>query len=93
MRLENSVEDVFDSVVAASGHQSSPRQPPEVQSYTGEYLHAHDYRGPEPFTGRRVLVIGAGNSGVDIAAEHAWAAEQFPDSPRYAPARFYAGHA
>ncbi len=76
VRLENGAEDVFDGVVAASGHQSSPRHPPEVKAYTGEYLHAHDYRVPEPFAGKRVLVIGPGNSGVDIAADLCTVTEQ-----------------
>ncbi len=76
VRLENGAEDVFDGVVAASGHQSSPRHPPEVKAYTGEYLHAHDYRVPEPFAGKRVLVIGPGNSGVDIAADICTVTEQ-----------------
>jgi len=69
VRLENGVEEVFDGVVAASGHQSDPRDPPEVKEFAGQYLHAHDYRVPEPFSGKRVLVIGPGNSGVDVAAD------------------------
>jgi len=69
VRLENGTEAAFDGVVAASGHQSSPRHPKDVEGFTGNYLHAHHYRVPEPFTGKRVLVIGPGNSGVDIAAD------------------------
>ncbi len=69
IRLENGTSEVFDGVVVATGHQSTPRHPPEVGAFTGEYLHAHDYRVPEPFTGKRVMVIGPGNSGVDIAAD------------------------
>ena len=69
VRLEGGTEEKFDGVVAASGHQSDPRDPPEVKDYTGQYLHAHAYRVPEPFTGKRVLVIGPGNSGVDVAAD------------------------
>ncbi len=69
VRLENGAEEVFDGVVVATGHQSIPRHPPEVASFTGEYLHAHSYRVPEQFTGKRVMVIGPGNSGVDIAAD------------------------
>ncbi len=76
VRLENDAEDVFDGVVAASGHQSSPRHPPEAKHFTGEYLHAHSYRVPEAFAGKRVLVIGPGNSGVDIAADICTVTEQ-----------------
>ncbi|MBO1081289.1 flavin-containing monooxygenase [Roseomonas haemaphysalidis] len=69
LRLDSGEEEVFDGVVVATGHQSVPRHPPEVVAFTGEYLHAHGYRVPEPFAGKRVLVIGPGNSGVDIAAD------------------------
>jgi thioredoxin reductase len=69
LRTEDGAEDHFDGVVAASGHQSSPRHPPEFAAFSGTYLHAHSYRVPEPFAGQRVLVIGPGNSGVDIAAD------------------------
>ncbi len=69
VRLDDGTEHVFDGVVAASGHQSDPRHPKEVEGFAGEYLHAHHYRVPEPLAGKRVLVIGPGNSGVDIAAD------------------------
>ncbi len=69
VRLDDGTEEQFDGLVVATGHQSIPRHPPEVASFTGEYLHAHSYRVPEVFTGKRVMVIGPGNSGVDIAAD------------------------
>lgn len=59
----------FDGVVVASGHQSVPRHPPQVAGFGGRYLHAHSYRVPDPFSGEKVLVVGPGNSGVDIAAD------------------------
>ena len=59
----------FDGVVVATGHQSVPRHPPQVAGFAGTYLHAHSYRVPAPFADQRVLVIGPGNSGVDIAAD------------------------
>ena len=67
--LDKGAPETFDGVVVASGHQSVPRHPLQVAEFTGEYLHAHSYRVPEPFTAKRVLVIGPGNSGVDIAAD------------------------
>jgi thioredoxin reductase len=66
---ESGEEFEFAGVVIATGHQSVPRHPPEIQGFQGEYLHAHSYRVPESFAGKRVLVIGPGNSGVDIAAD------------------------
>ena len=59
----------FDAVVVASGHQSVPKHPEWRADFSGEYLHSHVYRVPEPFRDKRVLVIGMGNSAVDIAAD------------------------
>ena len=61
--------DRFDAVVVASGHQGVPRHPPFAGEFGGEYLHSHAYRMPEPFRGKRVLVVGVGNSACDIAAD------------------------
>ena len=69
LRLADGTFDRFDGVVIATGHQSTPRHPPEVADFTGDYRHAHRYRVPEIYTDQRVLVIGPGNSGVDIAAD------------------------
>ncbi len=60
---------VFDGVVVASGHQSIPRDPPQVAGFEGEYIHAHAYRVPDSYVGKKVMVIGPGNSGVDIASD------------------------
>lgn len=65
---DGSAED-FDAVVAAPGHQAVPSHPPFREQFTGEYLHVHDYREPEPFAGKRVLVVGTGNSAMDSAAD------------------------
>jgi dimethylaniline monooxygenase (N-oxide forming) len=66
---EGGSAEIFDGVVVATGHQSSPRHPPQIADFAGEYTHAHSYRVPQPYEGKRVLVIGPGNSGVDIAAD------------------------
>lgn len=65
----NGTADEFDAVVAAPGHQAVPSHPPFRAHFTGEYLHVHDYREPEPFAGKRVLVVGTGNSAMDSAAD------------------------
>lgn len=69
VELENGTVETFDGVIVASGHQSVPRHPPQIKGYTGDYIHAHAYRVPNPYADKRVLVIGPGNSGVDIAAD------------------------
>lgn len=76
--LEDGSEHRFDGVVVASGHQGVPAHPDWVDDYEGEYLHSHAYRSPQAFEGRRVLVVGVGNSGLDIAADLApFAAETY----------------
>ncbi|MFD6227306.1 flavin-containing monooxygenase [Streptomyces sp. NPDC060232] len=59
------------AVVAATGSFGRPLRPalPGLESFTGRVLHAADYRDPAPFAGQRVVVVGAGNSAVQIAAE------------------------
>jgi putative flavoprotein involved in K+ transport len=58
-------------VVVATGYQRVPVLPawPGANDFGGELLHAVDYRSPEPYRGRRVLVVGTGNSGAEIAAD------------------------
>lgn len=69
VRLEGGEEQPFDSVVVATGHQGVPRHPPFAREFDGEYLHSHSYRRPDAYADKRVLVVGVGNSGLDIAAD------------------------
>ncbi|MFB7327106.1 flavin-containing monooxygenase [Streptomyces sp. NPDC056190] len=59
------------AVVAASGTFGRPHRPvlPGLDGFTGTVLHTAQYRSPEPFTGQRIVVVGAGNSAVQIATE------------------------
>lgn len=59
------------AVISATGTWSRPFVPfyPGAAGFRGEQLHSADYRGPEPFAGRRVVVVGGANSGAQIAAE------------------------
>lgn len=59
----------YDAVIVASGHQGMPSHPAWRKDFAGEYLHSHTYRVPEPFRDKRVLVVGMGNSAVDIASD------------------------
>ncbi|MEU0492101.1 NAD(P)/FAD-dependent oxidoreductase [Nocardiopsis sp. NPDC006139] len=59
------------AVVAATGGFTRPHRPAlaGLDGFTGTVLHAAEYRSPASFTGQRVVVVGGGNSGVQIAAE------------------------
>ena len=70
IRLADGTVEVFDRVIVASGHLSTPMHVARYQEgFKGEYLHSHDYREPEPFVGKRICVIGVGNSACDIASD------------------------
>lgn len=59
------------AVVVATGFNHTPRVPdwPGRDTYTGEFLHASEYRHAKPFAGRDVLVVGVGNTGAEIAVD------------------------
>lgn len=61
----------YRGLVIASGHHWDPLWPELPGKFDGQILHARDYKTPEILAGKRVLVIGAGNSGCDIAVEAA----------------------
>ena len=62
---------VYSHLVAATGHQWEPRMPSYPGEFTGEEIHSSEYRSADLFRDRRVLVVGAGNSGCDIACDAA----------------------
>ena len=62
---------IYRWFVAATGTNWHPRVPEYPGTFTGEARHAVTYRSPEEFRGKRVLVVGAGNSGCDIACDAA----------------------
>lgn len=77
VRLSNGETRDYRGVYSAIGTQWLP-QLPEIEGldgFTGRAIHAREYRSPEEFRGRRVLVVGAGNSGVDIASDAAFHAD------------------
>ncbi len=65
----------YRGVVIANGHNWSPRYPDYPGDFAGDVMHARDYDNPSVFDGKRVLVVGAGNSGCDIAVDAARHAE------------------
>lgn len=62
----------YDALVVANGHHWAARIPEYPGSFSGQQIHSHSYRSPfEPVdcVGKRVLVVGLGNSSMDIASE------------------------
>jgi dimethylaniline monooxygenase (N-oxide forming) len=61
----------YDALLVANGHHWLPRWPePAIPgSFDGAQIHAHDYKEPSQLAGRRVVVVGMGNSAMDIAVD------------------------
>ena len=62
-------EAIFAGVLIANGTLAEPNMPTFEGEFEGELIHASDYRYPDQFKGKRVLIVGAGNSGCDIAVD------------------------
>lgn len=59
----------YDGVILANGTLAEPNIPAFRGEFAGELLHTSAYKSATQLTGRRVLIIGAGNSGCDIAVD------------------------
>lgn len=85
LEINGETTALFDYLFVANGHHNVPRHPEGIADvFTGEYLHSHTYKTNAPFKNKRVLVIGAGNSGCDCAVEISRVAEQVDISIRRA---------
>ncbi|MND33660.1 Phenylacetone monooxygenase [compost metagenome] len=69
--IGQSVEQVFDYVVVASGHFSTPHVPDFAgfERFSGRILHAHDFRDALEFKGKDVLIVGSSYSAEDIGSQ------------------------
>jgi cation diffusion facilitator CzcD-associated flavoprotein CzcO len=63
----------YAGVLVANGHNSVPSIPTVPGTFAGKAIHSGAYRNPTDIAGKRVLVVGSGNSGCDIASELAQA--------------------
>lgn len=66
----------YQAVIVANGHHWSPRLPGFAGTFHDRTLHSSEYRTPDGFRCLRVLVVGMGNSGCDIACELARVAQR-----------------
>ncbi|KAF8790871.1 Dimethylaniline monooxygenase like protein [Argiope bruennichi] len=71
LRSDETREEIFDGVMVCTGHHGYPYTPsyPNLDLFTGQILHSSNYKSTSGMENLRVLVVGAGNSGCDIAAE------------------------
>ncbi|RPI76915.1 MAG: monooxygenase, partial [Planctomycetaceae bacterium] len=69
VRLGNGRERHYAGVIIANGHHWDPLYPDFPGRFDGRALHAKEYKSPEMFAGKRVLVVGAGNTACDIISD------------------------
>ena len=70
--LEDGTREAFDALLVCNGHHWDPRYPDFAGSFDGPQIHSHNYIDPSTpldLYGKRVLVVGIGNSAVDIVSE------------------------
>jgi dimethylaniline monooxygenase (N-oxide forming) len=76
---DDGVDCDYDVVLVANGHHWNPRWPepafPGSDTFEGTQIHAHEYLDPEIFEGKDVVVLGMGNSAMDIAVESSYVAK------------------
>ena len=76
--LTDGTTNIYDGLINATGVTWHPNRP-EIkgeEKFQGKILHSVEYQSPSELEGKRVLVVGAGNSGVDIASDAARFAEK-----------------
>ncbi|XP_076333899.1 flavin-containing monooxygenase 5-like [Tachypleus tridentatus] len=66
-----SFDDVFDGVMVCTGHHVYPDIPlfPGIEKFKGKVIHTHSYKKPDGFSDKKVVIVGVGNSGGDVAVE------------------------
>ena len=71
LKADRMYEEVFDHVIVASGHFSTPNVPeyPGFASFGGRVLHAHDFRDAVEFKGKDILLLGTSYSAEDIGSQ------------------------
>jgi hypothetical protein len=82
VRLSDGTQRRYRGVIIANGHNWDPRLPQFPGSFSGTVLHSAEYKTPELFADKRVLVVGAGNTGCDIAVDAAQVAARTAISVR-----------
>jgi cation diffusion facilitator CzcD-associated flavoprotein CzcO len=59
----------YDGVLVANGHLWDPKIPDVPGEFTGRQVHSGSFRNTDDVQGNQVLVVGAGNSGCDLAVD------------------------
>ncbi|QBQ41528.1 NAD(P)/FAD-dependent oxidoreductase [Sphingobacterium psychroaquaticum] len=71
LKKNETFEELFDYLVVATGHFSTPNMPyfEGIDSFPGAVMHAHDFRGADQFKDQKLLLIGSSYSAEDIGVQ------------------------
>ncbi|MEO8773055.1 MAG: NAD(P)/FAD-dependent oxidoreductase [Gelidibacter sp.] len=71
LKINKTYTEVFDYLVVASGHFSTPNMPyfKGIENFPGQVMHAHDFRGADPYKDQDLLIIGSSYSAEDIGVQ------------------------
>lgn len=78
---------MFDAVLVCTGHHADKNIPdfPGLDKFKGKITHTHDYKDFRGYEDKRVLIIGVGNSGGDVATELSRISKQVFNSSNFLP--------
>lgn len=71
LKKNETFEELFDYLIVATGHFSTPNMPffKGIDNFPGAVMHAHDFRGADQFKDQRVLLVGSSYSAEDIGVQ------------------------
>ncbi|UYV69918.1 FMO5 [Cordylochernes scorpioides] len=71
LQSEKVTEDIFDAVMICTGHHAYPNEPkfPDQEKFQGRVIHSLGYKTNAGYEGKRVVVVGGGNSAIDSAVD------------------------
>ncbi|XP_057977859.1 flavin-containing monooxygenase FMO GS-OX-like 3 [Malania oleifera] len=71
-------DEIFDAVVVCNGHHTEPRiaEIPGIDKWPGKQIHSHNYRTPELFQDKVVIIVGSSASAIDISSDIAGVAKE-----------------
>ena len=71
LKINKTYTEEFDYLVVASGHFSTPNMPyfKGIENFPGQVMHAHDFRGADPYKDQDLLIIGSSYSAEDIGVQ------------------------
>jgi len=74
--IEDGSSERFENLLVCNGHHWNPRMPEYPGRFDGVFVHSHAFKNNQGYEGKKVLVIGGGNSACDIAVETGRVSEQ-----------------